>query len=62
VLSRKGLSCFEKNNALVKLYEAEKAKTANLSDAGYRIKKINLLQSLILQAQTKVLTEKYNTP
>jgi len=28
VLSRKGLSCFEKNNALVKLYEAEKAKTS----------------------------------
>ena len=44
IICREVLSFHEKNNALVRLYESEKAKTDKLADAGYRVKKINLLQ------------------
>ena len=62
ILSCEGLYFPDKIDALVKLHDAEKAKTVKLSDAGYRIKKLNLLRSLIYQAMLKALTDKYKTP
>jgi len=49
----------QKHEALVMLYTREKQLTLNLSDAGYRIKKINLLRRIIFLAQSKVLTDNF---
>ena len=51
----------EKLQALKKLAEKETAKTWNLADAGYRLKKINLIRTIIYNEMTKCLTNKYTT-